>query len=350
MVARTHPPSTRFDRATFVATNANMLTSYALSNFEGVLAEVIAKTEAEMNKPKGGAAKFKSELLNSIRSSNFVGAHQIRKPGEGRLMTIGELCESYKNETTQQAIDPKAVERILFGPDGLVRKPGGGRASYLMEDIEVGYIYDPISGSNAGPVITSGRNRCLGTQVLLRSIGMTEQAIMQVPIRVSPIQVNSAEELQRRIISANTGSRDFSRAEIRERMSSVNGVELLNRESIARTISHAKNEQAFKGALGTWLKDAAETQSLNTFTPAQYSDAGNSLWNKLAKGNRPDGVTFYSHIKGDCTRFVDIAHAAERALPAAVAVASASNAAGPVSTKLVNALLPTVAQACGYGY
>lgn len=333
-----------------MAINANMNTSYALSNFEGILAGVIAKAEAEMNKPKGGAVKLKQDLRKAIEASNFIGTFQIRKPNEGRQMTIGELCDSYKNESTQQVIDPKAVERILFGPDGLIRKPGGGRSPYLMEDIEVGYIYDSFQGTNFGPVITSGRNRTLAIQVMLRAAGMPEAAIMKLPIRVSPVQVKNPQELQRRIISANTGSRDFSRAEIRERMSSTSGVEMIDRRSIEQTISLAKNEQAFKGALGAWLKEASIESGLNTFTPAQYSDAGNSLWNKLANANKPNGATFYSHIKSDCSRFIELARAAEKALPASVAMASTSKAAGPISTKLVNAMLPTVAQACGYSF
>lgn len=333
-----------------MAINANMETSYALSNFKSVLAEVISKAEAEMNKEKGGAGQLKKDLMAAVKNSNFIGKYQVRKPGEGRQMTIGELCDSYKNETTQQVIDPKSVDRILFGPDGLIRKLGGGRSPYLMEDIEVGYIYDPFQGTNLGPVITSGRNRTLAIQVMLSAAGMPESAIMQVPIRVSPIQVGNPQELQRRIISANTGSREFSRAEIRERMSSAGGVEMVDRRSIEQTISLARNEQAFKGALGAWLKEAAVEFGLNTFTPAQYSDAGNSLWNKLKQKNRPNGGTFYSHIKSDCSHFVALAHAAEKALPASVEMASTSKAAGPVSTKLVNAMLPTVAQACGYSF
>ena len=330
-----------------MAHNANVNTSYALSNYEHILGDVIAKAETEMNKPKGGAKDLKKQLLESIESSNFIGVHQIRKPGEARQMTIGELCESYKHETVPQVIDPKAVEKILFGPDGLIRKSGGGRSPYLMEDIEVGFIYDAVNGTSIGPVITSGRNRTLAIQIMLRAAGMTEVAIMAVPVRVAVIQVKNAQELQRRIISANTGSRDFSRAEVRERMGATDGVQMIDRKAIEDSIWVAKNERAFKGALGAWLKDVSISTGLNTFTPAQYSDAGNSLWNRLAKSNRPEGKTFYGYMKADTSRFIALAKAAEQALPAAVVMASSSKAAGPISTKLVNAMLPTVAQACG---
>ncbi len=65
------------------------------------------------------------------------------------------------------------------------------------------------------------------------------------------------------------------------------------------------------------------------------------------KSNRPEGKTFYGYMKDDTARFIALAKAAEQALPAAVSMAASSKAAGPISTKLVNAMLPTVAQACG---
>jgi hypothetical protein len=333
-----------------MALNANNTTSYELSNYESILGHLIDEANEELSKPKGGAARLRSELIASIRSDNFIGLYQVKKPEPGRQMTIGELCQSYKYETTQQIIDPSAVKKILFGPDGLIRKAGGGRAPYLMEDIEVGYIYDPITGTSIGPVITSGRNRTIALQILLRSAGLAPEAIRNVKVRVSVIQVNTPEELQRRIISANTGSRDFSRAEIRERMGSAGGVQLIDRSAIEQTIVMARNERNFKAAMGAWLKDAAHSTGLNTFTPAQYSDAGNNLWSALAKKNRPNGKTFYSWVKGDVRNFIDIARAAESALPSAVEMARRNNASGPASGKITRALLPVVAGACRLGY
>jgi hypothetical protein len=333
-----------------MALNANSFTSYELSNYESTLGNLIAEVDEEMNKLKGGAAKFRSDLLTSIRSNNFVGAHQVTKPEPGRQMTIGELCQSYKHEVTQQVIDPLAIRKILFGPDGLVRKAGGGRAPYLMEDIEVGFIYDPIAGTSVGPVITSGRNRTIALQIMLRGAGLSPEAINNLKVRVSVIQVSTPEELQRRIISANTGSRDFSRAEIRERMGSAGGIQLVDRSTIEQTIVMARNERNFKAAMGAWLKDAAHSNGLNTFTPAQYSDAGNSLWTSLAKKNRPSGKTFYSWVKNDVRNFIDIARAAESALPSAVELARRNNASGPASGKLTSALLPAVATACRLVY
>ena len=330
-----------------MAFNANMNTSYELSNYEQLLSSVIAKAETEMNKDKDGAARLKNIILESIRANNFVGVHQVRKPEAGRLLTIGELCESYIYETTQQSIDPHAVEKILFGPDGLIRKAGGGRSPYLMEDIEVGYITDPVAGTSIGPIITSGRNRTLALQIMLKAAGVQSEGIKNLKIRVSVIQVSTAEELQRRIISANIGSRDFSRAEIRERMGSAGGLQLINRETISQTIPLAKSAKSFQAALGAWFKDSAVSMGLNTLTPAQYSDAGNSVWNILYKKNKPEGKTLYTWIKQDTTRFIEIARAAESALPVAVSSVVAQKAAGPLASKLAKVLAPIIANKCG---
>ena len=333
-----------------MALNANNDTSYELSNYESILSGLIAEVEAEMNRSKGGAAKLRSDLIAAIQADNFIGAYQVKKPESSRQMTIGELCDSYKYENTQQLIDPRAVRKILFGPDGLVRRSGGGRAPYLMEDIEVGFIYDPIAGTATGPVITSGRNRTIALQIMLRGAGLKPEAVKNLKVRVSVIQVATPEELQRRIISANTGSRDFSRAEIRERMGSVGGVQLIDRFTIEQTINMARGQNNFKAAMGAWLKDAAYSSGLNTFTSAQYSDAGNSLWNTLARKNKPNGGTFYSWVKNDVRRFVEVARAAEMALPSAVNQARNSNASGSVASKLTTALLPAVAVSCRLSY
>lgn len=330
-----------------MAASASMNTSYELSNYEQLLGAVIKRSETEMNKPKGGAAALKARIIASVRAGNFIGEHQVRKPEPGRQMSIQELCDSYVHETTAQLIDAGAVEKILFGPDGLIRKAGGGRAPYLMEDIEVGYITDPVAGTSVGPVITSGRNRMLALQIMLRAAGLAPAAIAALKIRVSVIQVATAEELQRRIISANTGSRDFSSAEVRERMGAAGGLQLIDRDSIQATISMAKDEKAFKAAMGAWVKNAAMQAGLNGLTPAQYSNAGNSLWNQLAKKNRPEGRTFYAWVKEDTARFMQIASASDQALPTAVAAVMAQKSAGPLATKLANVLVPVVANRCG---
>lgn len=320
--------------------------SYALSNFKQPLGSIIDKVQADMNKP-GNGASLKPAILDAVQNENFVGMFQVKKPELGRRMTIGELCGSYKHESTLQFIDPNAVTKILYGPHGLVHKAGGGRAKYLMEDIEVGFVYDNINDISIGPIITSGRNRLLALQIILQCAGLVDGAIANLKIRVSVIQVNNMKEIQERIISANTGSRDFSRAEIRERMGASGCVQLLNRETIADTIAQAETEKVLQAALGAWIKGAAVASGLNTLTASQYSDAGNSLWNLLAKKNKPEGRSFYAWVcqqKRD--RFLQIAHAAQDGLPVAVATAINNPKGGGMAPKLAAALAPVVANRC----
>lgn len=335
-----------------MAINANTLVSYELSNHRNALAGVIERACAEMNKSKGGAAKLKASIQQHVRENNFAGKFQVSKPADqgGRFFTIRELCDSYKHESTQQVIDPKAVENILFGSDGLIRRAGGGRTPYLMEDIEVGFVTDRVAGTAVGPVITSGRNRTLALQILLEAAGLATNAVLDmVKIRVSVIEVFSREELQRRIISANTGSRDFSRAEIRERMGSTKGVVMLDRRTIETSIAMATKESEMRAALGAWIKDAAGAMSLNNLTPTQYSDAGSSVFSRLAK-SRPEGKTFYRWVKDDSTRFLAIAKACETFLPNAVEAATQDTSAGPLAAKLARILTPMVGSQVGLNF
>lgn len=321
-----------------MANNANVSVSYHLRNFRPLLDSVIARAEAALAK-----GKLKVEVQNTIRDNNFIGKFQIGNPStEERTMTIGELCDSGKTDTVAQAIDPKAVEQVLFGRYGLIQKSGGGRFPYLMEDIEVGFIYDPIAGTSVGPSITSGRNRTLALQILLAAAGLSEAAIENVKLRVRVVSVRTPAELQARIISANVGSREFSRAEIRERTGCSEGLTLVNRDTIRESIPFATNEAAFKAAMGAWLKDVAHQRGLNSLTPAQYSDAGTSVWNKLSKKLRPGGGTLYSWVKSDTTHFLSLAALMENNLERALELTLTDSTAGAKSGKLAEHLTSSI--------
>lgn len=321
--------------------------SYALNLYSDDLAAVIAKAIAEM---QGSAAKFSAQIRQSVTSGNFISNHQITKPGEARKFTIGELCATKANEDLHQAIDPEAVSKILFGPDGLIKKSGGGRFPYLMDDIEVAYVYDAFNGSNEGPWITSGRNRTMALQIMLRAAGMSPDAISNLQVRVSVVQCKTRDEVQRRIINANTGSRNFSRAETRERMGSTSGVQFFSCESILETVQFGNNQDTYKAAFGSYLRQAAESLGLNSMSPSQYSDAGNSLWNKLKREypKNEEFKTFYAWVKADSARFGACCKAAESSLAGAVALVAQQKSAGAKSSKLAAALAPAVIQAAGF--
>ena len=326
------------------------LRSYELSLYSDLLADVIAKAVAAMKDANGGATKFARDLRNSVSTGNFINNHQISKPGDSRTFTLGELCETKANEEVHQDIDPTAVARVLFGTDGLIKKTGGGRFPYLMEDIEVAYVFDPFTGSSEGPWITSGRNRTMALQIMLHAAGMPPEGIAALPVRVGVVQCRNRGEVQRRIISANKGSRKPSRAEERERMGSTNGVQFYSCDSILESIQYATNQDSFKAAFGGFIRHAAENANLNGLTPVQYSDAGNSLWNNLKTAFPKGGEfkTFYAWIKADSQRFVVCAKAAQAALPAAINMVAADRATGPKSTKLAKALAPLVIAAAGF--
>ena len=330
-----------------LAMSATIQNSYDPAAISG-LAPLIERATEYMNRPKGGAAALKGDLLKYVVPSGSLQSHfQIKKPDGGaalREFTFEELAAGATAESVPQAVDVEAVSSILFGRDGLIKKFGGGRADRLMEDIEVCYIRDLVADTVVGPIITSGRHRNLALQILLLAAGIN--AYRRIKVRCSVIEVGSHQEAQQRIISANTGSRDFSRAEIRERIGSTGGVSLLNCDAIQSTILQANTAKDFKAAFSAYVKFLAADLQLNHFTPAQYSDAGNSLWNELEK-LRPQGGTFSKWIKTDKEgRFNCVMSAVKTTLPSAVVTAQHNPSNGPKAGKIAKALAPAVAAAC----
>ena len=258
--------------------------------------------------------------------------------------TLGELADSATHEVTAQSVDDGAVHDILFGRYGLIRKAGGGRANRLMEDIEVAFIVDAMTGTKIGPIITSGRHRCLALQLMLKSAGV--MGYRDIKVRCSVINATSQAEVQDRIISANVGSREFSRSEIRERLGSTGGVVLTSMQGIETTIGLADNTKDRKAAFAAYVKLLAADLQLNHFTPAQYSDSGSSLWNRLDEF-RPDGGTFSRWITADMNRrFPQLMAAVRSHLPSAVVQAQRDTNRTSKAVKIAKALAPMVANQC----
>lgn len=322
------------------------------SNYDPVeisdLAPLIERATEFMNRPKGGAAELKKRLLNRMAACNSLRLDfQIKKPEGGsalREFAFSDLAEGASHESLPQAVDSNAVEQILFGRDGLIKKTGGGRADRLMEDIEVAFIQDVIANTVVGPIVTSGRHRTLALQILLMAAGI--KGYRNIKVRCSVIEVGSLQEVQERIISANVGSRDFSRAEIRERLGSTGGVSLISCDAIQSTILQANTAKDFKAAFSAYVKLLAADLQLNFYTPVQYSDAGNSLWNELEKA-RPEGGTFSKWIKTDKEgRFSKVMASVKQTLPTAVVTAQHNSANGSKAGKIAKALAPIVAVQC----
>ena len=324
--------------------NASTKVSYDPSNFPA-LASIEERATEMMNRVKDGAAVLKAKITKVAGTGgDLTPEFQVIKPDGGRSFTLGELAESAEHEVTPQSVDPKAVDDILFGRYGLIRKTGGGRADRLMEDIEVAYIKDVAAGTTNGPIITSGRHRTLALQIMLKAAGMIGYSDFKV--RCSVINVASQGQVQDRIISANTGSRDFSRAEIRERIGSGGDVVLTSCKTIEATILLADKSEEFKAAFSAYLKLLAAELQLNHFTPAQYSDSGNSLWNELGK-LRPEGGTITKWIKADKEgRFLGVMNSVRQTLPTAVNQALHNPASGSKAGKIAKALAPVVAAQC----
>ena len=156
--------------------STNFNTSYEIKNYPE-LQPIVEKAKEHLKSDP----KFVRKLGDSVFNNTFDINHQITKDLQPRKIKIGDLCQSYKYETTAQQIDPKSVYDILFGADGLIKKKGGGRFPYLMEDIEVAEVRTGTFEVD-GPIISSGRNRVLALQILLQAAGATEEQIKIVSL------------------------------------------------------------------------------------------------------------------------------------------------------------------------
>ena len=326
---------------------ASTKVSYDPSNFPA-LASIADRAADLLDRAKDGAAALKTKIVKTASSgADLAPEFQIIKPDGGsalRSFTFGELADSAEHEITPQAVDPSAVEEILFGRYGLIRKTGGGRADRLMDDIEVAYIKDVAAGTTIGPIITSGRHRTLALQLMLKAAGMA--GYREFKVRCSVVIVASQEQIQERIIAANIGSRSFPRAEIRERQGSSSGVNLTSCQAIEATILQANKTDDLKAAFSAYVKLLSVELRLNSFTPAQYSDSGNSLWNELDK-LRPENGTLAKWVKADKEgRFRSVMTAVRQTLPTAVNQALHSPASGSKAGKIAKALAPMVAAQC----
>lgn len=279
--------------------------------------------------------------------SDFPSMFQISKAGEAQTLTIGQLCASAEHETISQALDIKAIRGILFGTNGLVHKTGGGAFPYLQEDIEVGFICDFMTGERTGPIVTSGRNRTLALQAFIMGAAeaINQNGVNQVPVRVTVVNFKTAQELQARIISANMGSRDMSRAEARERMASASGLDLRDTKGIFESGPFLANEDAFRGALAAYIKLEAGEQSLGNLSPDQWSDCGTSLFNKL-KGDFTGEGKFTEHLKAaNGEKWMALLTVIRGALPAVNAADMKTAGTGAYSARAAKVLQPMVSPA-----
>ena len=284
--------------------------------------------------------KLKRQVAKALQGNDhaFSNEFQIDSADEQRTYTFHELINSYENETDLQRIDPKSVESILFGPNGLIRRRGGGAPALLMEDIEIGFVDDrwnPV----IGPVITSGRNRLVALQVFIDA-AVPSARIDDVRLRCGTRKFKSRKELADRIVQANSEARNMGRAETRERKAGAKGLNTASRTGLADSLSHIKKVDDLATALGGFVKLCAIEQNLNGLTLDQYSAAGVTAYGHLRKANKD----LNKQVNADTSVLIQMADTACAALPALVQQAMADNSRGPRNSKLARLLAAEIAK------
>lgn len=284
--------------------------------------------------------KLKRQVVKALQGNDhaFSNEFQIDSADEQRTYTLAELINSYENETDLQRIAPKSVEEILFGPNGLIRRRGGGAPAPLMEDIEIGFVDDRVNPV-IGPVITSGRNRLLAIQVFI-SAAVPGARIDTIRIRCSTKKFKSRDDMARRIIQANTEARTMGRAEARERRAGAKGLNTSNRSSLIESLPSITKIEDLATAFGGFIKLCAIEKSLNGLTLDQYSAAGVTAYGHLRKANKD----LSKRISSDTDELVRMADTACSALPTLVTQAMEDKSRGPKNSKLARLLATEIAK------
>ena len=309
--------------------------SYDLANWPEIAPEV----QEAADKMTDTQRRLITAALDHQGCASFSNLLQVPTSDQRRMFSLRELMDSAKNETSQQRIMPAAVRNILFGPDGLIRRSGGGRAERLMEDIEVAYIVQPSRGIEIGPIITSGRNRLMSIQALLKAAA-PEALIDDVQIRCTTLQLPDRDSVERRIVSANMGSRNMAQAEIRERRAGGKGLNASSRKALIESLSESTTNKVYAPAFGALLKLCAIEKNLNGLTIDQYAQSGVTTYNSLAKANKD----LNKRVDNDTELLVKLADCACEYLEGALPEVEANKARGSKAHKLARILTRKVAE------
>ena len=284
--------------------------------------------------------KLKRQVVKALQGSDhaFSNEFQIDSADDQKSYPFSELINSYENETDLQRIDPKSIENILFGPNGLIRRRGGGAPAPLMEDIEIGFVDDRCNPV-IGPVITSGRNRLVALQIFIDS-AVPGARVDDVRLRCGTRKFKSRKELADRIVQANTEARSMGRAETRERKAGAKGLNTSSRTGLVESLPLVTKMDDLATAFGGFIKLCAIEQHLNGLTLDQYSAAGVTAYGHLRKANKD----LNKRISADTSVLVEMADTACGTLPALVEQAMADTSRGPRNSKLARLLAKEVAK------
>jgi len=284
--------------------------------------------------------KLKRQVAKALQGNDhaFSNEFQIDSADDQKSYTFSELINSYENETDLQRIDPKSVESVLFGPNGMIRRRGGGAPALLMEDIEIGFVDDRVNPV-IGPVITSGRNRLVALQIFIDA-AVPGARIDDVRLRCGTRKFKSRKELADRIVQANTEARNMGRAETRERKAGAKGLNTSSRSGLIESLPSITKIDDFATAFGGFIKLCAIEQQLNGLTLDQYSAAGVTAYGHLRKANKD----LNKKINDNTDVLVQMADTACASLPVLVGQAMADNSRGPRNSKLARLLAKEVAK------
>lgn len=309
--------------------------AYRLENFPE-LQPLLERARESMS------ARLKADITRAIDDGEdgFARAFQLDAPAteQQRTYAIGELADSYKNETDYQRLGSEHIEDILFGPIGLIKRSGGGSPMPLQRDILIGWIVVLSKNIEIGPVICGGRHRFMALQIMLKA-ACPEANIDRVRLRCVTRHFKTRDDMVRAIFADQEG-RKMGAAEKRERKAT--GLDLTSRGNLIASLTGISRKD-YPTALGAFVKLSALEQSLNGLTLDQYAAAGVTAYNTLLKFNR--GLN-QQVADSDGAKLIQFAEIASSVLPDVVPDVVADRRRGPKNTKLGRVLARKIAARC----
>lgn len=258
-----------------------------------------------------------SQLQSAARNKKFSNLVQFAPYCTDRVhqITMQELSDLGANDPGIQQIDPKAIDRLLFGPYGMIshKKLKKGDIGKIGERPVIVYYqpdpdFDPEKPANA-----SGRHRNYAWQILLHAAGISWDVAMQQPMWVDKTLARNKEEYTMMMTLANgQQARRQSPAELKSFDLTKRGIRIEDLNNlIATRLSATQGQMADVIATGVTMTLPTEMASQSMF----IWDRVKTSWTKCVRISATHKQQLVHTFKTDGDQIRDLIYALSKVIP-----------------------------------
>ncbi len=201
------------------------------------------------------------------------------------VMSMGELADLGFNDPGIQRIDPKAIERLLWGPYGMIShrehtEMGKDCVGKIGERPVVVYFQTDVDSAPERPANASGRHRNYAWQILLDAAGVDFELAMEQPMWVDKtIAANNSEYSMMMVLANGQQSRKQPALELKSYALTKKNVSITTiRELIATRLAARQTQMADVIATGVAMSLAP-----NACDSSYAWDRVKSSWTKAVR-------------------------------------------------------------------